>query len=228
MICIGSIGIGQVARRVIGSTADAVAQKAHCPVAIIRHNRDADESRFRVGLPSSSTIHPVTTPCSSTDSGKRDSARPQFWRWESGVGAWVKFPIASWIIGSAAGYLSIVRCMSVRLPHEAEPLNSSAAQRNPFSSRWSTARTPTKSPAWSVPSIPTSGTRRMLGARRAQMTSRSAVRMLTDRRVAGIAATNGVSTPTGPMSAAPPGEPSGHASAREYVAEKGGVVVQVL
>ena len=44
MICIGSVGIGQVARKVIGSTADAVAQKAHCPVAIIRHNRDADES----------------------------------------------------------------------------------------------------------------------------------------------------------------------------------------
>jgi len=43
MICIGSIGIGQVARRVIGSTADAVAQKADCPVAIIRYNRDAAE-----------------------------------------------------------------------------------------------------------------------------------------------------------------------------------------
>jgi Universal stress protein family len=44
IICVGSIGIGQVARRVIGSTADAVAQKADCPVAIIRYNRDADES----------------------------------------------------------------------------------------------------------------------------------------------------------------------------------------
>jgi len=44
MICIGSIGIGQVVRRVIGSTADAVARHAHCPVAIIRHNRDGDRS----------------------------------------------------------------------------------------------------------------------------------------------------------------------------------------
>lgn len=44
MVCIGSIGIGGLARRVIGSTADAVAQKAHCPVAIIRHNRGAAES----------------------------------------------------------------------------------------------------------------------------------------------------------------------------------------
>ena len=45
MICIGSVGIGQIARKVIGSTADAVAQKAHCPVAIIRSDREARESR---------------------------------------------------------------------------------------------------------------------------------------------------------------------------------------
>src|SRR5208283_4227628 len=36
MICVGSVGIGWVARKVLGSTADAVAQKSHCPVAIIR------------------------------------------------------------------------------------------------------------------------------------------------------------------------------------------------
>ena len=45
MICIGSVGIGGIARRIIGSTADAVARQAHCTVAVIRHNRDADESR---------------------------------------------------------------------------------------------------------------------------------------------------------------------------------------
>ena len=44
MICIGSVGIGQLARKVIGSTADAVAQNAHCPVAIIRTDREAGES----------------------------------------------------------------------------------------------------------------------------------------------------------------------------------------
>jgi nucleotide-binding universal stress UspA family protein len=44
MICIGSVGIGQVVRKVIGSTADAVAQNAHCPVAVIRTNREAGES----------------------------------------------------------------------------------------------------------------------------------------------------------------------------------------
>ena len=44
MVCIGSVGIGQLARKVIGSTADAVAQNAHCPVAVIRTNRGAGES----------------------------------------------------------------------------------------------------------------------------------------------------------------------------------------
>ncbi|HUH69474.1 MAG TPA: universal stress protein [Mycobacterium sp.] len=44
MICVGSVGIGWVARKVLGSTADAVAQKAHCPVAIIRCNREAAEA----------------------------------------------------------------------------------------------------------------------------------------------------------------------------------------
>lgn len=40
MICLGSVGIGQVARRVFGSTAVTVAQQANCPVAIIRHDRE--------------------------------------------------------------------------------------------------------------------------------------------------------------------------------------------
>jgi nucleotide-binding universal stress UspA family protein len=44
MVCVGSIGIGQVARRVLGSTADSVAQNAHCPVAVIRSKREAGES----------------------------------------------------------------------------------------------------------------------------------------------------------------------------------------
>ncbi len=43
MVCIGSVGIGRMARKVLGSTADAVAQTAHCPVAILRTDRDATE-----------------------------------------------------------------------------------------------------------------------------------------------------------------------------------------
>jgi nucleotide-binding universal stress UspA family protein len=44
MVCIGSVGIGRMARKVLGSTADAVAHKAHCPVAVLRTDRDAANS----------------------------------------------------------------------------------------------------------------------------------------------------------------------------------------
>ena len=36
MICVGSVGIGRYARAILGSTATDLAEKAHCPVAIIR------------------------------------------------------------------------------------------------------------------------------------------------------------------------------------------------
>jgi nucleotide-binding universal stress UspA family protein len=45
IVCVGSVGIGRIARKVLGSTADAVAHQAHCPVAIIRTaSREAAES----------------------------------------------------------------------------------------------------------------------------------------------------------------------------------------
>lgn len=36
LVCVGSVGIGVVARRFLGSTAGALAERAHCPVAILR------------------------------------------------------------------------------------------------------------------------------------------------------------------------------------------------
>lgn len=36
LVCVGSVGIGRFARSILGSTATEVAEKAHCPVAIIR------------------------------------------------------------------------------------------------------------------------------------------------------------------------------------------------
>lgn len=36
MLCVGSAGIGRYSRALLGSTATAVAEKAHCPVAVIR------------------------------------------------------------------------------------------------------------------------------------------------------------------------------------------------
>jgi nucleotide-binding universal stress UspA family protein len=41
LVCIGSIGLRQLSSRVFGSTADGVAQNAHCPVAVIRSSREA-------------------------------------------------------------------------------------------------------------------------------------------------------------------------------------------
>ena len=36
LVCVGSVGIGFVARRFLGSTAAALAERAHCPVAVLR------------------------------------------------------------------------------------------------------------------------------------------------------------------------------------------------
>jgi nucleotide-binding universal stress UspA family protein len=40
MICVGSVGIGRYARALLGSSATELAEKAHCPVAVLRTNPD--------------------------------------------------------------------------------------------------------------------------------------------------------------------------------------------
>lgn len=40
MICVGSVGIDRYSRALLGSTATEVAEKAHCPVAVIRSQPD--------------------------------------------------------------------------------------------------------------------------------------------------------------------------------------------
>ncbi len=40
MICVGSVGIGRFARSILGSTATELAEKAHCPVVILRTDPD--------------------------------------------------------------------------------------------------------------------------------------------------------------------------------------------
>ena len=44
LICVGSVGIGRVANMVLGSTAAILAEEAHCPVAIIRHDGESPPS----------------------------------------------------------------------------------------------------------------------------------------------------------------------------------------
>lgn len=41
MVCLGSVGIGRAASRVLGSTATTLAEQAHCPIAIIRSDEHA-------------------------------------------------------------------------------------------------------------------------------------------------------------------------------------------
>jgi nucleotide-binding universal stress UspA family protein len=41
MMCVGSVGIGRVARTLLGPTAAALAKNAYCPVAVIRSGNDA-------------------------------------------------------------------------------------------------------------------------------------------------------------------------------------------
>lgn len=40
MICVGCVGIGRYARSIVGSTATQLAEKAHCPVAVVRTGSD--------------------------------------------------------------------------------------------------------------------------------------------------------------------------------------------
>jgi nucleotide-binding universal stress UspA family protein len=40
MICVGSVGIGRYARSLLGSVATELAEKGHCPVAVLRTDRD--------------------------------------------------------------------------------------------------------------------------------------------------------------------------------------------
>jgi len=40
MVCVGSSGIGRLARMLLGSTAAALAERAHCPVAVIRADNE--------------------------------------------------------------------------------------------------------------------------------------------------------------------------------------------
>jgi len=46
MVCVGSVGIARYARSILGSTAADLAEKAHCPVAVLRTNRDQSAPRI--------------------------------------------------------------------------------------------------------------------------------------------------------------------------------------
>lgn len=48
MLCVGSVGIGRYARSILGSTATELAEKAHCPVAVLRTDQDRPDINWIV------------------------------------------------------------------------------------------------------------------------------------------------------------------------------------
>lgn len=50
MICVGSVGIGRTASRLLGSAAVALAKHAHCPVAIIRADGESPQTKRIVAV----------------------------------------------------------------------------------------------------------------------------------------------------------------------------------
>jgi nucleotide-binding universal stress UspA family protein len=50
MVCVGSVGIGHVASRLLGSSAVALAKHAHCPVAIIRTDGEQSNGKQIVAV----------------------------------------------------------------------------------------------------------------------------------------------------------------------------------
>lgn len=61
MVCVGSVGIGRVARKLLGSTAETVAKEAQCPVAVIRAGHDSS-------VPASGAIAVIVDDSESNDS----------------------------------------------------------------------------------------------------------------------------------------------------------------
>lgn len=57
LICVGSAGIGRYARSILGSAASELAEKAHCPVAVIRP--DADQPPADINWLVGPSGHPV-------------------------------------------------------------------------------------------------------------------------------------------------------------------------
>ncbi|WP_123024455.1 universal stress protein [Mycolicibacterium stellerae] len=45
MLCVGSVGIGWIAERILGSTAAAVSEGAHCPVVVVRSHSGAPSGK---------------------------------------------------------------------------------------------------------------------------------------------------------------------------------------
>ena len=123
MVCVGSVGIGAVASKMWGSTAASLAEKAYCPVAIIRspHTVPASEPDWIVvavqGHAKDESVieHAMnearlrTAPAFQSESGKKTSA---------------KLLTTNWTGGSKSGSSVTRTCASIRWPPGPASLDS--------------------------------------------------------------------------------------------------------
>ena len=144
MVCVGSVGTGWIARKVLGSTAEAVALKADCPAAIIRINDDAATS-------DSDWIAVVVDGSPGNDAVLERGFREArlrgapilamgVWRW--GLGE-ISYQRLNHRLG--AGCRGIATCTSTGRRTTRSRRISPPAHRNASSSRWWAAPTPARS-----------------------------------------------------------------------------------
>jgi len=75
MVCVGSVGIGRFARKFLGSTAAELAERAHCPVAIIRsqHRHSKPDSPLIVVAITKSPDHDAVVEQAMREAELRDA-----------------------------------------------------------------------------------------------------------------------------------------------------------
>ena len=135
MICIGSVGIGAIARKLLGSTAESVASDAHCPVAVIRtiHQTDEPPSEWVAVVVDDSPGNDAVLEHAFREARLRQASilAMGVWRWGLGEIPYqqVEHRLGPWV----AQYPQVhVQCLS---PQGVGLLNTSATQRNWYNSR---------------------------------------------------------------------------------------------
>lgn len=117
MVCVGSVGMGRLARELLGSTAASLAEAAGCPVAIIRNQQrpPTPESDLIVVAVNDSPQNDDVVQQAMQEAQLRHAPRSPS---ECGEKTSVRCPMTRWTGGSSSGAGATRACMSMRPPHE--------------------------------------------------------------------------------------------------------------
>ena len=179
MICVGSVGIGRYARSILGSTATELAEKAHCPVAVLRTDSDVPSPVFN-WIVVRMTDAPGNDAVVEYAAWEAKLRRAPMLVLEDGRRSSPSTRTARSNVGCRIGASVIPRCASTRSPPRTVSPVSCTATRSGFSSRSSVAPRPVSWRASSgLPAIRSSTTRN------AQCSS-----FAGERRAAGSCASN--------------------------------------